>query len=173
MRRIALLFLLLNSLSHAIFVNATLQDSRIVNDNSIYKPEGIVGFALEAGFFNEPENRVDYTLALGVRRFGYSFSNGDETVDSWAVEFKPLMWSITLWDVSFETFLGAGTIFAGHQYNNHNMDVNVLYGYRLGYRICPQLMAGISYTELYPLGVSNEMFTLGGWGLNLQYSLPW
>jgi opacity protein-like surface antigen len=173
MRRIILVLLILCGLSHAVFIDATIQDSRIVDENHIYKPEGIVGTAFEVGFFNEAENIIDYTLALGIRRFGYSYNGGDKTVVTWAIELKPLIWSITLWNISFEANFGIMKTFAGHHYLEDGDGINLDHGFRLGYRINSQFTANISYTEQNPLEASLRLFTLGGWGLNIQYNLPW
>ncbi|MBR6833551.1 MAG: hypothetical protein IKM81_09230 [Fibrobacter sp.] len=174
MRRIILVLLILCGLSHAIFIDATIQDSRIVDENSIYKPEGIVGTAFEVGFFNESENIIDYTLALGIRRFGYSYNGGDETVATWAIEFKPLIWSVTLWNISFEANFGIMKTFAGHHYREEDYNgINVDHGFRLGYRINSQFTANISYTEQHLSEATLRLFRLGGWGLNIQYNLPW
>ena len=173
MRRIILGILILCGLSHAIFIDATIQDSRIVDDNHIYKPEGIVGTAFEVGFFNETENMIDYTLAFGLRRFGYSYNGGNETVATWAIEFKPIIWSVTLWDISFEANIGIMKTFAGHHYREDGDGNNLDYGFRLGYRINPQFMASICYTEQRPVEATLRLFTIGGWGVNLQYNLPW
>lgn len=194
----AILCLALSS-AHAAFLNMTLQDSRIQGSNHIYKPAGIIGFAFEGGFFNEPQNIVDYTLAIGVRRFGYSHSDGDKSVSLWEFEFKPLTWSVTYWNVMLEFYLGFGIIFASSNVNeemqahldgtdsrgNHGFigDTKetsaISYGYRLGYRITEQFMVSLVADYQMP-GAGwptphdhTDLFFVGGLGLNFQWNMPW
>ena len=64
MQRIAILvFILCVVHANAIYVSTSLGDSRLQDDNQIYKPGGIFHVSLEAGFFDEPENAFDYKLA--------------------------------------------------------------------------------------------------------------
>lgn len=80
MQRILTLVLFVCGFASAAFLDIDIKDSRLQTENSVYKPGGILGFAAEFGVFNEPENMVDYTLAVGVSRFGYSHSDGDVSV---------------------------------------------------------------------------------------------
>ena len=185
--------------ANAAYLNATLQDSRIQESNHIYKPGGIVGFALEGGFFNESENIVDYTLGIGIRRFGYSHSNGDKSVSLWEIEFKPLTWSVTYWNVMLEFYLGIGYIFAESNVNeemekrfegtddrgshgtieNIKETIAINYGYRLGYRITEQFMVSLvaDYQKPGPgwhyAHDPTGHFFVGGLGVNFQWNMPW
>lgn len=177
MRRVILALFILCSCANAFFVDATIQDSRIVGDNSVYKPQGIVGFAFEVGAFNETENTIDYTLALGIRRYGYSYYDGEKEAVSWEIEFKPLIWTVWWRNLYVEAYAGIGKNFAGINYSPYAPRVYkewvFNYGSRFGYRVNQQFMVGVTYTKQYILGVSNKMPFLGGWGLNVQYNLPW
>lgn len=200
MQRIIFALLLLCTLgtANAAYVSGTLQDSRIHESNHIYKPAGIIGFAVEGGFFNEPENIVDYTLGVGIRRFGYSHSDGDVSVSLWEFEFKPLTWSVTYKSVMLEFYLGLGYIFASSNVGeemeemfrgedargNHNFLTDILYctainyGYRLGYRITDQLMVSLVADYQTPTEgwkyryYETGHFWVGGLGLNVQWNLP-
>lgn len=59
-------------------------------------------------FFNEPENYVDYALAVGLRRWGYSYDNGNESVSVWSFELKPICWSVSIWKLMYGVELGVG-----------------------------------------------------------------
>lgn len=202
MRRIVLFaaFLCLAFTSaHAIYFDATLQDSRFTEKNHIYNPAGIVGLALEGGFFNEPENMVDYKLSLGIRRFGYSHSDGDVSVSLWEIEFKPLIYSVTFKGVMLEGYLGMGYIFAASNINdemrdhlegkdargNHNFLTDMVesstinFGYRIGYWITEQFLVALvaNYQEpcpgwQYPHESSFHV-AVGGIGVNVQWNAPW
>ena len=78
MRILVLLLFLLCVNAHAIFVSLSVNDSRLQTRNWVYKPSGMIGFSVEAGFFNEPENMIDYKLSVGIKRFGYSFDDGND-----------------------------------------------------------------------------------------------
>lgn len=202
MRRIILLtvFLCLAfTHSHAVYFDATIQDSRFVEDNHIYKPAGIIGLAVESGFFNESENIVDYKLSVGIRRFGYSHSNGDVSVSLWEIEFKPLIYSVTVKGVMIEAYLGMGFIFAANNINdemrahldgddargNHNFLTDMVetstfnYGYRIGYLVTPQVMVSLvaNYQEPFPgwqyPHESSFHVPVGGIGVNVQWNAPW
>ena len=88
MQRILTLVLFVCGFASAAFLDIDIKDSRLQTENSVYKPGGILGFAAEFGVFNEPENMVDYTLAVGVSRFGYSHSDGDVSVSAWDIYIK-------------------------------------------------------------------------------------
>ena len=83
MRILVLLLFLLCVNAHAIFVSLSVNDSRLQTRNWVYKPSGMIGFSVEAGFFNEPENMIDYKLSVGIKRFGYSFDDGNDVVSFW------------------------------------------------------------------------------------------
>ena len=154
MQRILTLVLFVCGFASAAFLDIDIKDSRLQTENSVYKPGGILGFAAEFGVFNEPENMVDYTLAVGVSRFGYSHSDGDVSVSAWDIYIKPLVWSVTIKRIMFEVNTGFGYIFSKNNFNPALVEdmeeegfslqqTNFKYGYRLGYRITDQLQVSM------------------------------
>ena len=189
MQRILILVLFICGFVSAAFLDIDLKDSRLQTENYVYRPGGILGFAAEFGVFNEPKNMVDYTLAVGVSRFGYSHSDGDVSVSSWDFYVKPLVWSVTIKQIMFETYVGFGYVFSKNNFNPALVEdmengpiqqqANFKYGYRLGYRITDQLQ--VSLVANYQVlicdwhanpGADDTMYT-GGWGLNFQWNIPW
>lgn len=194
MQRIILAFLLFCVVqANAIYVSTSIGDSRLQTDNNIYKPGGVIHWALEAGFFNETENLIDYKLAVGIDRSGYSHSDGDESVSLWELYFKPMVWSVTFHNVMFEVAPFLGWMFTAsgitdyddqlfYGYSSIKYQINLGYEYRLGYQINESFFVGLTanyrtnmygfhHTEKYD--ASNDDFIIGGWGLNFQYNLPW
>lgn len=190
MQRILTLVLFVCGFASAAFLDIDIKDSRLQTENSVYKPGGILGFAAEFGVFNEPENMVDYTLAVGVSRFGYSHSDGDVSVSAWDIYIKPLVWSVTIKRIMFEVSTGFGYIFSKNNFNPALVEdmeeegfslqqTNFKYGYRLGYRITDQLQ--VSMVANYQVLICNwhanpggdDTMITGGWGLNFQWNIPW
>ena len=189
MQRILILVLFICGFVSAAFLDIDLKDSRLQTENYVYRPGGILGFAAEFGVFNEPKNMVDYTLAVGVSRFGYSHSDGDVSVSAWDFYVKPLVWSVTIKQIMFEAYVGFGYVFSKNNFNPALVEdmengpiqqqANFKYGYRLGYRITDQLQ--VSLVANYQVlicdwhanpGADDTMYT-GGWGLNFQWNIPW
>jgi hypothetical protein len=189
MQRILILVLFICGFVSAAFLDIDLKDSRLQTENYVFRPGGILGFAAEFGVFNEPKNMVDYTLAVGVSRFGYSHSDGDVSVSAWDFYVKPLVWSVTIKQIMFETYVGFGYVFSKNNFNPALVEdmengpiqqqANFKYGYRLGYRITDQLQ--VSLVANYQVlicdwhanpGADDTMYT-GGWGLNFQWNIPW
>ena len=197
MQRIILAFLLFCVVqANAIYVSTSIGDSRIQSKNLIYKPGGIVHWALETGFFNEPENIIDYKLGIGIDRFGYSHSDGDESVSLWELYFKPMIWSVTYQNVMLEFAPYAGILIAGNNLNEYDEDlffkvkflegghiITIGYEYRLGYQISNKYFVGLTANYHYvpygfqhykpPSHVKKDLYLFGGWGLNFQYNVPW
>lgn len=189
MQRILILILLACCFCSAAFLNVDVKDSRLQVNNDVYKPGGILGFAAEFGVFNEPENMIDYTLAIGVSRFGYSHSDGDVSVSAWDIYFKPMVWSITVKQVMFEINGGFGYVVSTNNFDPAlvedmedgaiNQHLNIKYGYRLGYRITDQIQ--VSLVANYQILVCDwharpgrvDTMVTGGWGLNFQWNIPW
>lgn len=197
MQRVLILILFVCGLSSAAFLDVEFKDSRLQTDNEVFEPGGILGFGIEFGTFNEPKQMVDYTLAVGISRFGYSHSNGRMSVSVWDFYIKPLVWSITVRKFVFEMNFGIGFILSMNNFNREMEDVIkkgydreiffeyvvhrgiVKYGYRLGYRITEQMQVSLvaNYQYLWcgwygSSSVRNRVFT-GGWGLNFQWNIPW
>ena len=189
MQRILILVLFICGFVSAAFLDIDLKDSRLQTENYVFRPGGILGFAAEFGVFNEPKNMVDYTLAVEVSRFGYSHSDGDVSVSAWDFYVKPLVWSVTIKQIMFETYVGFGYVFSKNNFNPALVEdmengpiqqqANFKYGYRLGYRITDQLQ--VSLVANYQVlicdwhanpGADDTMYT-GGWGLNFQWNIPW
>jgi hypothetical protein len=197
MQRVLILILFVCGFSSAAFLDVEFKDSRLQTDNEVFEPGGILGFGIEFGTFNEPKQMVDYTLAVGISRFGYSHSNGRMSVSVWDFYIKPLVWSITVRKFVFEMNFGIGFILSMNNFNREMEDVIkkgydresffeyvvhrgiVKYGYRLGYRITEQMQVSLvaNYQYLWcgwygSSSVRNRVFT-GGWGLNFQWNIPW
>lgn len=189
MQRILIFILLACCFSSAAFLNVDIKDSRLQVNNDVYKPGGILGFAAEFGVFNEPDNMIDYTLAVGTSRFGYSHSNGDVSVYAWDIYIKPMVWSITIKQIMFEINGGVGYVSSTNNFNPAlvedmedgaiNQHLDIKYGYRLGYRITDQIQ--ISLVANYQILVCDwharpgreDTMVTGGWGLNFQWNIPW
>ena len=175
MQRILILILLACCFCSAAFLNIDIKDSRLQVDNDVYKPGGILGFATELG----------------------SHSDGEVSVSAWDIYIKPFVWSITVKRVMFEASVGFGYIIQTNNFNPEMKDVmtngfdnwefyqylghrsDFRYGYRLGYRITDQIMVSLvaNYQYLWcgwygGPSVGDHVFT-GGWGLNLQWNIPW
>ena len=189
MQRILTLVLFVCGFASAAFLDIDIKDSRLQTENSVYKPGGILGFAAEFGVFNEPENMVDYTLAVGVSRFGYSHSDGDVSVSAWDIYIKPFVWSVTIKRIMFETYVGFGYVFSMNNFNSALVDDmeedsgihhgDFKYGYRLGYRRTDQLQVSVAANYQVLIcdwhanpGGDDTMIT-GGLGLNFQWNIPW
>jgi len=189
MQRILILVLFVCGIASAAFLDIDIKDSRLQTENSVYKPGGILGFAAEFGVFNEPENMVDYTLAVGISRFGYSHSDGDVSVSAWDIYIKPFVWSVTIKQIMFEINTGFGYIFSKNNFSPELAEdmedgsilqqANFKYGYRLGYRITDQLQVSVvaNYQVLICDWHANpggdDTMRTGGWGLNFQWNIPW
>lgn len=189
MQRILILILFVCGFANAAFLDIDFKDSRLQTENYVYKPGGILGFAAEFGVFNEPENMVDYTLAVGISRFGYSHSDGDVSVSAWDIYIKPFVWSVTIKQIMFEINTGFGYIFSKNNFSPELAEdmedgsilqqANFKYGYRLGYRITDQLQVSVvaNYQVLICDWHANpggdDTMRTGGWGLNFQWNIPW
>jgi len=172
----------------AYFVSASIQDSRIqTKSNNIYKPGGICGFSLEGGFFNEPKNIVDYKLSFELKRFGYSYSNGDKSASQWSFGIKPLTWSITYFNVMIEMYGSIGYVFAASNVDEITEEYTLYhplkapsyvygYGYRLGYNINEYILVALKMDYQWEPNLRKEGLDgglIGGWGLSIQWNLPW
>ena len=193
MQRIILAFLLFCVVqANAIYISTSVGDSRIQTNNKIYKPGGIIHWAFEIGFFNEPGDSSDYKLAIGIDRFGYSHSDGEKSVSLWEVYLKPFVFSVTKHSVMFEIAFYVGELLyaSGITDNDDQLLLQCQYGnqfavgyeYRLGYNINERFLLGLTANYHYiPYGfhhnehphVNEDNFLMGGWGLNFQYNLPW
>jgi len=199
MQRIAILLLFLCVVqANAIYLSASLGDSRLQEDNQIYKPGGIFHVSLETGFFNEPENEFDYKLAFGIDRFGYSHSDGEVSVSFWEAYFKPVILSTTKRNIMFEYAPYVGLMIDANNLSTYSDSlffdrtesyryrITLGYEYRLGYQLNEAFFIGITanyHVIIYgihrnhlPRGkehYGDDSSIMGGWGLNFQYNLPW
>ena len=197
MQRILTLVLFVCGFASAAFLDIDIKDSRLQTENSVYKPGGILGFAAEFGVFNEPENMVDYTLAVGISRFGYSHSDGDVSVSFWEFYFKPITISFTKHNIMFEVAPFTGVIITANNLDDYNdtllfhrpepyradiyiYRLTVGYENRLGYQINKMFFIGLTTNYRFlAYGIHRRRYHkeerpfMGGWGLNFQYNLPW
>lgn len=185
---VVLLFFVVQA--NAIYISTSVGDSRLQSNNKIYKPGGIIHWAFEIGFFNEPENESDYKLSFGIDRFGYSHSDGKVSVSFQEAYFKPAVFSTTTHNIMFEFAPYAGWLMAANNLteycdslffvvSNIGYRITLGYEYRLGYQINKAFLAGITANYHWlPYGIPHnkrrkEHPLMGGWGLNFQYNLPW
>ena len=198
MQRIAFLFCLICAVhANAIYFSTTLGYSRLQEDNQIYKPGSILHVSFETGFFNEPENDLDYKLAFGIDRFGYSHSDGDVSVSFWEFYFKPITISFTKHNIMFEVAPFTGVIITANNLDDYNdtllfhrpepyradiyiYRLTVGYENRLGYQINKMFFIGLTTNYRFlAYGIHRRRYHkeerpfMGGWGLNFQYNLPW
>jgi hypothetical protein len=188
MRILAFCLIFFFANAEAYFASASIQDSRIQKKaNHFYKPGGICGFSLEGGFFNEPQNIVDYKLSFELKRFGYSYSDGDESVSLWSVGIKPLTWSITYFNVMLEMYGSLAYVFTASNVDE-DMEKDYLYhplkassyvygyGYRLGYNINKHILVALKMDYQWVPNLEIDKYDggfIGGWGLSVQWNLPW
>jgi hypothetical protein len=151
----------------------------------------MTGLSIEAGFFNEPENMVDYKLSVGIKRFGYSFDDGNDVVSFWGLDLKPCTWSITYRNIMFELYPSISWHFAQRNLNNRMEEhgfSSVIdakrfafgYGYRLGYNITKHLLIALyadykfmNWDYKNTEGVVDDLYPnyiMGGWGLSAQWN---
>lgn len=186
--RILVLLLFFCLSAQAAFVSVNIGDSRLQSSHWVSDPSGIVGFSLEAGFFNETSNLIDYKLSFDVKRFGYSYDDGDEAVSFWTIGFKPFTWSVTYKNIMFEAYPSISWIFAWNNVNrameehsfNETFDGRRFcfgYGYRLGYYLNENLFLGLNadyrmvYWNFHGLhGGDDSWMSMGGWGLSAQWN---
>jgi hypothetical protein len=190
-RLIVLLIVFLSVTANAVYVGAGIGDSRIQSDNVVKDPAGILGLSLEAGVFDEPENMVDYKLSVELRRFGYSFDDGDNTVAFWAIVFKPLIWSVTYRNFVAEAYMGLSVLVSRDELNpkaEAKIDefrdyLDGAFGFRLGYRIDEKWTVSftgdfLGVTLHFPMSRNYDFidrdratYVIGGVGVSAQYSL--
>ncbi|MBQ7078364.1 MAG: hypothetical protein IJM92_01570 [Fibrobacter sp.] len=186
--RIVICVFLIALNAHAFFVGGKIGDSRLVSENVIYKPAGIIGLALESGFFNEPENMVDYSLAVELKRFGYSFNDGDNSVAFWSIGIKPMVWTISYWNMYVQGYLSFAFIFLHDEFRD-DMEKKFLNGFNshrfylgggwtIGYRVNDKLNVGLSYDidrtfihEKENWRHGNLFYQMGCLGISVQYNL--
>jgi hypothetical protein len=185
-----IVFLFCANNANALYVALNVNDSRLQSKNWIYKPSGIIGFSIESGFFDEPENLVDYKLSIGIKRFGYSFDNGDGVLSFWGVDLKPCTWSIIYKKVMLEAYPSISWHFAQQNLRKrmyeHGFKKKIDqkrfapgYGYRLGYHINEHILVAlyadykiISWDYQDFSGVDSGLhpdYYMGGLGLSLQW----
>lgn len=191
MRLLMLIVFLFFANANALYVALNVNDSRLQSKNWIYKPSGIIGFSIESGFFDEPENLVDYKLSIGIKRFGYSFDNGDGVLSFWGVDLKPCTWSITYKKVMLEAYPSISWHFAQQNLRKrmyeHGFKKKIDqkrfapgYGYRLGYHINEHILVAL-YADYKIMSWDYQDFSgvdsglhpdyyMGGLGLSLQWT---
>ncbi|MCQ2123192.1 MAG: hypothetical protein MJZ25_03325 [Fibrobacter sp.] len=188
MRAILIIALFLVVNANAFFAGASIGDSRLQSENQVYKPSGIVAFSLDAGVFDEPENDIDYSLAVTIRRFGYSHSDGDKSIAFWAIDLKPMIWNFSYRQFFAQTFLSLGYI-VSHDYLGDYIEEKYFTGFKpqqihmglgvaLGYRINKKIWLGLSYEEQAMYYHDSNLnhgddygYSMGGLNLTVQYNI--
>lgn len=189
MSRIILLICLFISISNAIYLEASFQDSRMQWDNHIYNPGGILGYTLHVGFFNEPENILDFKTGFELKKFGYShkFKGNEKSTALWSIGLRPLIVSVSYWNVVFETYGSLSYIFANKNitpymkeklYRRDKPDSYTCgYGYKLGYRFKKDFETGITANysllnwRLPSQKDDSEGQLIGGFGLYFSWNV--
>lgn len=189
MQKLILIISLLAGAANAIYLEVSLQDSRIQNTNDIKNPGGMLGYNLNAGFFNEPENIVDFKTAFELKKFGYSHEfRGEETTTAlWSVGMRPLILSVSYMNIAFETYGSCGYIFGAENITPY-MRTKLFrkskptsytfgYGYKLGYRFKKDfetgLIANYSIAEwrVHNYFSSSGTYNFGGLGLYFNWNV--
>ncbi|MCF0225708.1 MAG: hypothetical protein HUK20_15690 [Fibrobacter sp.] len=188
MRKILIIALFIVVNANAFFAGASIGDSRLQSKTLVYKPAGVVAFSLDVGVFDEPENYIDYSLALNIRRFGYSYFDGDKSISFWSIGLKPMIWNFSYKHFFVQTFLSINYIIS-HDYLGEYIEEKYFTGFKsqqfhlgfgvaLGYRFNKKIWLGISYEEqtMYfhdsDLNHGDEYgYGMGGINLAVQYNI--
>ena len=166
--------------SHAVFVASSIGYNFIQEDSPILDPAGTVSWSAEVGFFNEPLNFADYKFSFEIKRAGYSWNGGQESVSLYLLSIKPITWSFTYKDVMLEIY---GCV--SQPFYSNNMDENrgkkyekiffendgVLgYGFRLGYNLNEHFLLALRFDSYLFQYEEADAFWVGGWGLSAQWN---
>ena len=177
--------------ANAFFVGGNIWDSRIHSDNVIREPAGALGFSLETGVFDEPENFIDYKMSIELRRFGYSFDDGEQTVAFWGIGIKPMIWSVTYKKFVADAYFSYFFIFNHDKLNEKTEekkesfahDLAGSYGFRLGYKLTDKLTLSVMgdfvqmdwrYRDTYNYDLIDDgiaTYMIGGFGLSVLYNI--
>lgn len=174
--------------ANAFFVGGRIGESRLQSENVIYKPAGIVALSLESGFFDEIDNSVDYSMSFELKRFGYAYNDGDNSVAFWSVGLKPMIWTFSFWQMYVQGYLSLAFI-AVHDEFESAMEEHYFDGFdshrffwgsglAIGYRIQEKLSVALSYdiNTLFILESRSKYryetnYSIAGIGLSVQYSI--
>jgi hypothetical protein len=178
--------------ANAFFVGGNIWDSRIQSDNVIREPAGALGFSLETGVFDEPENFIDYKMSIELRRFGYSFDDGEQTVAFLGIGIKPMIWSVTYKKFVADAYVSFFFIFNHDELNEKTEDkmdsfadyLAGSYGFRLGYKLTDKLTLSVMgdfvqmdwrYRNTYNYDLIDDAgfatYMIGGFGLSVLYNI--
>ena len=174
--------------ANAFFVGGRIGESRLQSENVIYKPAGIVALSLESGFFDEIDNSVDYSMSFELKRFGYAYNDGDNSVAFWSVGLKPMIWTFSFWQMYVQGYLSLAFI-AVHDEFESAMEEHYFDGFdshrffwgsslAIGYRIQEKLSVALSYdiNTLFILESRSKYryetnYSIAGIGLSVMYNL--
>ena len=190
MRILALCLFLFAAYTNAFYAMGNIGDNRLQSGNDVYRPAGIVNYTLGLGVFDEPKNLVDYKMAFGFSRLGYSYDEGAESVSLYVLDFNLISWSITFRKVYFEAYVGFSYLLTGSNltapmkddvYEDGFFDAERLYpkyGYRLGYYVMDNLMVAVTANYNYVWWIfdgfepyDHKTWLIGGFGLSVQYNI--
>ena len=174
--------------ANAFFVGGRIGESRLQSENVIYKPAGIVALSLESGFFDEIDNSVDYSMSFELKRFGYAYNDGDNSVAFWSVGLKPMIWTFSFCQMYVQGYLSLAFI-AVHDEFESAMEEHYFDGFdshrffwgsglAIGYRIQEKLSVALSYdiNTLFILESRSKYryetnYSIAGIGLSVMYNL--
>lgn len=174
--------------ANAFFVGGRIGESRLQSENVIYKPAGIVALSIESGIFDESENSIDYSMSFELKRFGYSYNDGDDNVAFWSVGLKPGIWTFSFWQMYVQGYLSLAFIVAHDEFesameehyfdgfNSHRLFWGS--GLAIGYRVQEKLSVGLSY-DINTLFIHDSRrkyryvinYSIAGIGFSVQYNL--
>ena len=153
--------------ANAFFVGGNIWDSRIQSDNVIREPAGALGFSLETGVFDEPENFIDCQC------------------------IKPMIWSVTYKKFVADAYFSYFFIFNHDKLNEKTEekkesfahDLAGSYGFRLGYKLTDKLTLSVMgdfvqmdwrYRDTYNYDLIDDgiaTYMIGGFGLSVLYNI--
>jgi len=180
MRILAIALFVLCTSAHAVFIASSIGYNYILEDAPILDPAGIISWSAEVGFGNEPQNFVDYKFSFEIKRTGYSWKGGEESVSLYLFSIKPITWSITYKKIMFEVFASISQPFyscnmdeqRGERYGKvfFENDGVLGYGFRLGYNLNEHLLLALKLDTSLIQYENADVFGVGGWGLSAQWN---
>lgn len=180
MRILVIVLFILCVNAHAVFVASSIGCNFIQEDVPILDPAGIISWSAEVGFGNEPQNFVDYKFSFEIKRTGYSWEGGKESVSLYLFSIKPITWSVTYKRIMLEIFASISQPFyssnmdeqRGERYRKgfFGNDGVLGYGSRLGYNLNEHLLLALKFDSSLIQYEDVDCFWVGGWGFSAQWN---